>query len=593
MSKLSRILLDPFFGADGFFSSSKHQQGSVSQENSIQTLYYGIPALVSAILGLLFLIVGELSAGKTLVKKYEDEVASISKEESGLKKDLSQELRMAQANDKKLANNTETSRLRNRLKELLESKKILLSKLHSLAPEEGKYQFQLANTFFTKSELTLISPVQTKEEAKSRQEVSVSQRNQGVSIMNQIAPLDKPGYLDAHLYLAKNAAPRGAMSAREESKRFQLTNVHLDHAIVLDSNNVSALSMKVLIAERFKQLDDAKKYLKKLFESDPYIYPQLCQYNVRLGVANENSIFLHSARERLKNQLNRMTGSSDARIKCATYLIDCLHRLENLNEADKVINDEMRLFPDVPKVQLWGNRLMAISQEIRYRLTGQIDEENAVRKLELLRNGHKLDPTNQKILGHLTDLRSSTIPGVAQLCKEIYQPDEKAPASVENILGTQALAQNDYLEAAKRMTRATQKAPKNGNYLNNLAYLHLIKPDPDPEEALKLIDRAIINAQSSNIQRERLTHFFDTKGRALLELGKIAEKNGDKALATSQYATATAQLLKAMIDRPDNLSTAKAIVECYEASGTKEMAAVWSEQVKRLQDKKLQAPKNN
>ena len=584
MSQLTSILLAPyhfFFGENGFFSSS----APGSRGETSQAFYKGIPALLFAIFGLLFLIVGELNAGKTLIQKYEDDLAVIVEEESQLKKDLSQELQMAQANNKELEIETpEIGRLRDRLAELLESKKILLSKLHSLAPEQGKYQFQLANTFFTKSELAQIMPVSNENDKRIRQELANSLRKQGTSIMKQLAPEDKPGYLEAHLYLANNSVPKGSLSPREQARLLRLADKHLDHALVRDDNNTTALSMKVLIAEKFGQFDKAKIHLKKLFETDPYVYPQLCQLNARLGVTDEEKLsVLHSARVRLSGQLDRMTGSSDIRIKCATFLVDTYHRLENIDEADRVVNDEIRKFQDIPKVQLWGKRLTAISQEIRYNASGPITSENAEEMIGYLRNGYEHDPSNQKILGHLAQLQGSDIPEVSKLSKEIYQPGEKAPASVENILGAQALVQKDYLKAAKHITRATQKDQKNGDYLNNLAYLYLVRPNPDPQESLKLIDRAIINAQSSGRQLGRLTHYYDTKGKALLALGKIAEEKGNKTAATNQYAAATAYLLKALINRPNDLEISKAIVECYEANGQTEMAEIWAEQVKQLE----------
>jgi len=524
MSQFTNILLAPyhfFFGENGIFSSSMLQRGNEAN----QALYFGIPALLFAIFGVLFLIVGELSAGKTLIKKYEDEVALISKQESKLKKELSQELRMAQASNKKLeVDTTEIARLRDELAALLESKKILLSKLHSLAPEQGKYQFQLANTFFTK-----------------------------------------------------------ALSQREQVARLRLANTHLDHALVRNENNTSALSMKVLICQRFGQFDEAKIYLKRLFEAEPYVYPQLSQLNIRIGADDENLQVLHSARERLSGQLQQMTGSSDRRTKCATYLVDCFHRLEDIDGADKVIDDEIRNFPDAPSIEQWGKRLKGIGYELRYRLAGDITTENASELFGYLRSGYELDRTNQKILEHIINLRSSKIPGLAELSEEIYQPSERAPASVENIIGTQALAKKNYLKASKHITRATQKDPNNGDFLNNLAYLYLIRPEPDPEEALKLIDRAILNAQTAKTPPERLTHFYDTKGRALLALGKLAEENGEVDVAASQYAAAVAQLLKALIQRPDDLSISKAVVECYQANGQTEMAEVWTERVRNLQ----------
>ena len=69
----------------------------------------------------------------------------------------------------------------------------------------------------------------------------------------------------------------------------------------------------------------------------------------------------------------------------------------------------------------------------------------------------------------------------------------------------------------------------------------------------------------------------------MLALGKLAEENGEVDVAASQYAAAVAQLLKALIQRPDDLSISKAVVECYQANGQTEMAEVWTERVRNLQ----------
>ena len=586
MSQLTSILLAPYHFLFG-------KSLSMQQRNeSSQALYFGIPALLFAIFGLLFLVVGELSAGKSLIKRYEDDVAEISKQESELKKELTQAVRMAQANNKKFEIDTaELAILRDRLSRLLDSKQILLGKLNSLAPEQAKYQFQMANTFFTKSELMLVSPVQNEADVKIRKERSNSLRAQGISIMKQIAPTDKLGYLQAHLFLAKDAIPKTSMSAREQAIKFRLANLHLDHALIRDENDMTALTMKVLISQHFRQLDDAKKFLKKLFEADPYVYHQLCQLNIRMDVATENIRVLHSAIERLSDRIDQMT-TPDHRTKCATYIVDCYHRLGDIDDADRTIDTEIRRFPSNPEVQSWGKRLKSIGFKYRYNLEAPLTPENAQEMVGFLQQAYQLDPSNRRILEFLVGLKTSSIPGVAELSEEIYQPDEKAPASVENILGTQALGQKNYLEAAKHITRATQKAPNNGDYLNNLAYLYLIRTNPDPEEALRLVDRGILVAQA-NQARPRLTHFYDTKGRALLALGKIAEENGQESLAASQYAAAVAQLLKAIINRPNDLSISNAIVECYEANGQTEMAQVWAEKVKQLQAAQSKAAQNN
>ena len=217
--------------------------------------------------------------------------------------------------------------------------------------------------------------------------------------------------------------------------------------------------------------------------------------------------------------------------------------------------------------------------------------------LGYLREGHRLDPNNQRILKHIVALGRLNIPGLDKISKEIYQPGPKAPASVENILGTIAMSKGDYLEATKRFFKANEKSPNNGEYLNNLSYVYLTRPVPDLDEALKNVDQAIRNVRSGTIGDRFLTNFYDTKGEALLELGKIAEKDGNQQLADSHYAGAAANLLLALakiiepapgdeagkrITKERRLKISQKIVECYEASGQRQQVKVWSDRVQQL-----------
>ena len=584
MSKLTSILLAPynfFFGENGIFESSASR--NQKRDNS-QTLYFGLPAVVFAILGLLFLVFGELSAGKTLIRKYKDSIEEIRKEKSKLASSLSQELKMAKSKQNDVEkSDLDTSTLRADLSANLDSEQIYLRKLYSIAPDEPEHLYDLAITFLTKSQLVKLNPASSKEERIKWLTVSKDLKDQGIAIMKGIAPIDKPGFLKAHVFLAENALGTKAKSASERAENLRLASAHLDNALVRDQSNATALGMKVLISQRMGKTEDAKKYLSELFKTDPFVYPHLCQANVQLGKAGENPAILNRAQQKLSEEIARMTGSSDRRTKYLKYLVDCLHRLDKLDEADKRVRNEMAEFLNDDGIQRWGNRLLAISQKLRYDEKQPMTAQNASELVGYLREGYRLDPNNVSILERIVALQQSNIAGLDKISKEIYQPGPKAPPSVENILGKIALTEGDYLEATKHFSRANAKSPNNAQFLNNLSYVYLTRPDPDPKEALKLVDKAIRNVRSGTIAASYLTNFFDTKGRALLALGKIAEENGDQELANSQYAASAAKLLAALVDRPNNLQITQAIVECYEASGQTQQVVVWRDRVKQLQ----------
>jgi len=572
---------------------------------SNQELCFGLPAVVFATTALLLLIVGESFAGNMPIQNSQDdpkaELELIQKQEDELKTELAQRLRTAPNSAPEIAN------LRKQLSEKLDSKQALLRELSLSAPDEPKYLYDLAMTQLTKSELAMLEPATTEEESKARLRNSLRQKGKGIAIMKQIAPLDRPGLLGAHLFLAKSAINSEVESASEATENIKLAGAHLDFALVRDSENQTALALKILIAKKTGQTEAAKDYLDKLFSLDPFVYPQLCEINNELDISSQNIAVLHSALQRLSEDISRIVGPSQQRTKYVTYSVDCLHRLDKLDSADQQVKNEMEKFSTDAGVQFWGKRLLAIGQALRFeaglrQLNGKLDAKNAPKLVGYLREGFRLDPNNVKILNHIVGLRRYDVPGIEKMSKDIYRPGPKSPASVDNLLGTIALSKGDYLEAAKQFSKADVKTPGNTEYLNNLAYVYLTRPDPDPREALKLVNKAIGYAESGELKSPYLSNFYDTKGRALMALGKISEEAGDQELANSQYSAAAATLQEALVDvdvvRPKDtplereaqrkraLAISQAVVECYEASDQPRQTKVWKDRVKQLQASK-------
>ena len=94
-------------------------------------------------------------------------------------------------------------------------------------------------------------------------------------------------------------------------------------------------------------------------------------------------------------------------------------------------------------------------------------------------------------------------------------------------LGHQALRKQDHENAITYFERARKKNPRNPQVLNNLAFAYLKAENRNPEQALLLVDQAItFLATAANYRDNRqaiVSSFFDTRGVALMQLGRMEE----------------------------------------------------------------------
>ena len=210
---------------------------------------------------LLLLIVGESFAGNTPIQNSKDdpkaELELLQKQEDELKTELAQRNKTANA----LNSDPEIENLRKQLSEKLDTKQALLGQLSLSAPDEPKYLYDLAVMQLTKSKLAMLEPATTEEESKARLRNWLRQKRRSIEIMRKIAPLDSPGLLDAHLFLANFAINSEVKSASEATANITFANAHLDFALIRDPRNQSALALKILIANKTGQIEAAKDCL--------------------------------------------------------------------------------------------------------------------------------------------------------------------------------------------------------------------------------------------------------------------------------------------------------------------------------------------
>ena len=591
MSQFLSVLKAPYeflFGENGIFDGQREHHKQRTE------LFLGLPAVVLAVLAALFLIVGELSAGKDLEESYSNRIVDAREARREISVELNREMRIKSANappgtpqnelisedDPRLAD----------LNALIADEETYLKKLNSLDPDEPEHLFNLAKLYFAKGD-----------------------NAQGLAMMKQLAPLDSPGYLEAHLYLASVYQNTKVSSRRDRLRILGLADSQVDRALIRDENNLAAIQMKAQLMMQVNNFEEARKYFRKLFDQEPRIYTRLLQLIERTDNSSDAKLaVLLSAKSRFEEQLDAMQTPSVDRLQMLSLLADCLYRLKDFDDADALINRELRLLTENPQLaqelglQSWANRILAIGRFLRFAEIGNptmVLPSNAEEKIRLLQEGFELDPTNANILRTLTQLQASPVAGVKEKVVSIYDARNRSDsiAEVDNVLGVVALGEGRFRDAFEFFDRACRKDPKNSGYLNNRAYTRMqeatrqleiasqnvekMGDEATPEsqsflddakknvisaaaKAVADVDQAIGNIRAGSGSTRFLTNYYDTKGNALMLQGN--------------YNLAAAEFLRAAVGRPNDPNIAASIRDCYQKDGQTERAKIWEAKHQQL-----------
>src|ERR1017187_1680373 len=93
----------------------------------------------------------------------------------------------------------------------------------------------------------------------------LSQDKEAVSLLGNIAPIDKPGYLHAHLFVAQMLLSKTNMTLREMHTAEQ----HLKHVVTLDPSSLDANELLGRVYVRLGQWELAEKYLGEVVKKRP------------------------------------------------------------------------------------------------------------------------------------------------------------------------------------------------------------------------------------------------------------------------------------------------------------------------------------
>lgn len=525
-----------------------------------RALVLGVPAVLVAAIGVSAIYSAKYGMTKGLEQWYKKNVEDCVRQKTKLSQELMTEIQIIRSTNRDQTNASDLDSMippedprRIELKKIQTGELVYLEKLISLNPEDMKFRYDFAKAT-----------------------MGIGEIQRGAELMRAIAPSNEPGYPEAHLWLASYFMNVRSNNQVEQKNIYEAAFQHADLCLRRDPKNIEAQKIKAAILFSQEKFVDAYAVYESLFEIDPNFYSRLIEINKSLSRTNLNKDVYNRALQKFQAKLNDSTGDIAVEQWVASWghVTTCLVGQDSFSEAEKRLMKEVEnqaksgsagVVKRVYIEQLLSN--LYVQWELRH-LESTTPSRYDVEDLEMLKKAFKYNPTNPEALRGLTRIAIGDNADLSAAARLVYDPEKHAdpPAAVLNELGSNALAKTEYQAAVRYFELARKKEPQNALILNNLAYVYLVGTDRNPERALKLIDEAIRLLNRDARSRGVLSHFFDTRGTALMQLNRMTE-----AVASFEIA---------LKDRPWNRSILESLVKCYEGSDLS--PAIYQERIRQI-----------
>ena len=502
----------------------------------------GIPALLVALFGVSALAYANYGLTTNLEARYRKNAEKSKEDKNKVLGELRTELRMVRAANRtqgKSVNEAtipEDDKRRLKLKKLQETERVYWEKLISLNPEELEYRFKLAIVSLEQGEI-----------------------QRGLALMQLCAPSDEPGFAEAHLWLSRYYIGLRAESQTNANRNRRMALRHAEHCLTRGGADDVVADAKLIKAQLLSlngRYDAAYEIFEELFEKKPMFYEAMIGINKRLKKEGRNQNVLDQAYNRFRAQLADEKLESEPWLRAWTHSVKCLLESNDFVRAEDLLTSEIQ---QLNQSQAGAAKRVVIEQllssvYLKWSFFVRRQSDKAADQLELLNKAYVYNSTNAEVLRYLARFAIGEDEQLAAKARQIYDPRAHvdAPAMVLNELGADALAKTEYEAAIRYFELARKKSPKNSRVLNNLAWTYLVCESRNPERALKLIDEGLRFLPKTETARTMWSHFYDTRGTALMQLNRMTE-----AVASFEIA---------LQDRPNDRKILESLVKCYQGN---------------------------
>lgn len=377
-------------------------------------------------------------------------------------------------------------------------------------------------------------------------------KNEASGLLAAIAPINKPRYAPAHLYIAKSLLKEDKLIPENAS----LIERHLRNAITLDPSSQEA---NELLGRYYYARQDwtlAKKYLKVASALDPSVMFMLVEASKQTNDESGVRIWAERIADHFYNEVEvKNSGQPRDRLSWANALI-LLERypeaIDELDEGARISHDPAYRQAIADTCAEWGRNL------------ARKDPGNLVLRIRTIQRGLQANPDNASLLELMFDLSHSAegTEGIAlrdALVK--IQAAGGSSAILHFIAGNDELNRGNEDAARQHFELAYSLDPQMPSIANNMAMMLIRGDKPDPSRALAII-QTLLDKSPDN------PNLRDTRGQILVKLGRWKDAIIDLEFALPQLESKNA--------------THAALSEAYNAMGMQDLAD---------EHKRLSAPK--
>jgi tetratricopeptide (TPR) repeat protein len=364
-------------------------------------------------------------------------------------------------------------------------------------------------------------------------------------LLDILAPRDHPRYAPAHLLLAN----RALIALNQNPKALEDVEPHLLHCLKLSpglgvENEVHAMLGKFYVAER--RYAEAVPHLEQVYLGRPDVLLPLARTYAILGRAADARKRGMEARDHFVRQLEH-EGNAD-NISVRLDAADAAFFLGDYKEAESLLlnglarSNEVRLHAALSAVYVEWYKALEKNRDVS-------DDD----RLALLERGLRHAPANPALVDCFLKVLRTGGPKSEQARAALRSTlvGGKAPAVVHFALGMDDWERGHAETARIHLREAVTLAPELLVAANNLAMLLAFGPNPDPAEALQIIDRVIERSPD-------FAQYRDTRGRILISLKRWQE--------------ALPELERALKTYPNDRTIHQALAEVYSHLGMPDIA---------------------
>lgn len=373
--------------------------------------------------------------------------------------------------------------------------------------------------------------------------LGVGRNREAEGVLSVLAPLDGPGYADAHLFVARSLL--SATNAPATMSR--LAEAHLLRALRDDPSMIEASSLLGRLYMRMGMWDSAQKYLKDTIASRPEDSLLLAYVLRAKGEDEEARGWADRAAKYFATKVSDQKETDDpgSRIAWANAMVMLKDYPAALNILESGLQQTGNNVYRPALGALYGNWLQSISKD------SPLDYES---RFKLVQSGLQYAAANEFLLQelvNLTRLEGTQGQSARDAVKKMIAEGGNAAAILHYFMGIDAWQQGRKEEAQGHFSIAFDMAPFMPTVANNLAMILTIGEKPDYDRALKVID-PIVQKLPQDPQ------FRSTRGLVYLKLGRYEEAVAD---------------LQASIPRLNNKRSSRmALAEAYRKLNMKDLA---------------------